>query len=168
MGKIYLFLTPSKTDGRVPSQKGAPTTCNLIYWEFSQQTYVQTLLASLDVVKARKSVLPSPSQQEFAWRTNILRNTSIGCPCKKWIRAASNFIALYTISVNSWNVGKFFRSLILKDCIKVQVKKKKSCCLVFPSSTKRKIRHFHVVVAQRRLKNVQKKPDMCKVVVLLI
>ena len=27
--KIYLFLTPSKTDGRVPSQQGAPTTCNL-------------------------------------------------------------------------------------------------------------------------------------------
>ena len=25
-----MFLTPSKTDGRVPSQQGAPTTCNLI------------------------------------------------------------------------------------------------------------------------------------------
>ena len=31
-GKIYPFiLTPSKTDGRVPSQQGAPTTCNLTY-----------------------------------------------------------------------------------------------------------------------------------------
>ena len=29
LGKIYLFLTPSKTDGRVPSQQGAPATCNL-------------------------------------------------------------------------------------------------------------------------------------------
>ena len=57
MGKIYLFLTPSKTDGRVHVQQGAPTTGNLIYWEFSQQTYVQTLLASLGVVKARKSAL---------------------------------------------------------------------------------------------------------------
>ena len=36
LGKIYLFLTPSKTDGRVPSQQGAPTTCNLTYWEVSQ------------------------------------------------------------------------------------------------------------------------------------
>ena len=56
---MYLFLTPSKTDGRVQSQQGAPTTYNLIYWEFSQQTCVQTLLASLGVlgvVKARKSV----------------------------------------------------------------------------------------------------------------
>ena len=24
LGKMYLFLTPSKTDGRVPSQQGAP------------------------------------------------------------------------------------------------------------------------------------------------
>ena len=30
---IYLFLTPGKTDGRVPSQQGAPTTCNLTYWD---------------------------------------------------------------------------------------------------------------------------------------
>ena len=47
---IYLFFTPGKTDGRVPSQQGAPTTCNLTYWEISQQTYFQTLLASLGVV----------------------------------------------------------------------------------------------------------------------
>ena len=47
LGKIYLFLTPSKTDGRVTSQQGAPITCNLTFWEVSQQTYVQTLLASL-------------------------------------------------------------------------------------------------------------------------
>ena len=45
----YLFLTLSKTDGRVPSQQGAPTTCSLTYWEVSQQTYVQTLLATLGV-----------------------------------------------------------------------------------------------------------------------
>ena len=31
LGKIYLFLTPSKTDGRVPSQQDAPTTCNLSF-----------------------------------------------------------------------------------------------------------------------------------------
>ena len=44
---IYLFLTPSKTDGKVSSQQGAPTTWNLTYWEVSQKTYVQTLLVSL-------------------------------------------------------------------------------------------------------------------------
>jgi len=30
-GKIYLFLAPSKIDGRVPSQQGASTTSNLTY-----------------------------------------------------------------------------------------------------------------------------------------
>ena len=35
-------------------------------------------------------------------------------------------------------------------------KEKESCCLVFPSSTKREIRHFHDVVLQRRQENVQK------------
>ena len=38
LGKMYLFLTPSKTDGRVPNQQGAPTTCMLTHWEVSQQT----------------------------------------------------------------------------------------------------------------------------------
>ena len=33
LGKIFLFHTPSKTDGRVPSQQGAPTTFNLTDWE---------------------------------------------------------------------------------------------------------------------------------------
>ena len=38
LGKICLFLTPSKTIESVPSRNGAPTTCNLTYWEVSQQT----------------------------------------------------------------------------------------------------------------------------------
>ena len=33
---------------------------------------------------------------------------------------------------------------------------KKSCCLVFPSSTKREIRKFHVAVVQPWVRNVQK------------
>ena len=35
-------------------------------------------------------------------------------------------------------------------------KEKESCCLRFPSLTKREIRHFHVVVVQSRQRNVQK------------
>ena len=50
LGKIYLFFTQRKSDGRVPSQQGARTTCNLTFWEVSQQTYVQTLLPSLGAV----------------------------------------------------------------------------------------------------------------------
>ena len=37
-----------------------------------------------------------------------------------------------------------------------QQTEKESFCVVFLSSTKREIRHYHVVVVQRRLKNVQK------------
>ena len=47
LGKMYLFLTPRKTNGRVPSQQGEPTTCNVTYWDVSQQTYVHRVLASL-------------------------------------------------------------------------------------------------------------------------
>ena len=41
------------------------------------------------------------------------------------------------------------------DCIESSGKEKESCCLVFASSTKREISHFHVVVVQRRQINVQ-------------
>ena len=71
----------------------------------------------------------------------------------------SHFLKLYracSISFNSSNVGKFFWSWILKDSIKVQEMKKKSYCLVYSFSTKREIMQFHVVVVQRRLRNVQK------------
>ena len=62
------LFTPSKNGGRVPNQQGAPITCNLAYWEVSQQTYVQTLLASWGVVKGAKfrpSVGLSFSHQHF-------------------------------------------------------------------------------------------------------
>ena len=58
----------------------------------------------------------------------------------------------YYISFNSSNVGNLFWSWILKDCIKGQF----GCRLVFPSSTKREIRYFHVLVVQWRQGNVQK------------
>ena len=35
-------------------------------------------------------------------------------------------------------------------------KEKENCCFVSPSSKKREIRHYHVVVVQRRLRNVNK------------
>ena len=59
--------------------------------------------------------------------------------------AAIKVYDAYFISFNSPNVGNFFWSSTLKDCIKVQEKKEKVVVL-FPSSTKREIRHFHVVV----------------------
>ena len=86
-GKIYLFLTPSKTDGRVPSQQGAPTTCNLTYWEVSQQTYVQTLLATLGVALGAKF---SPSVGQLGGGRFLTNNTNnsnldIKSPQTTWI-----------------------------------------------------------------------------------
>ena len=72
--KIYLFLTPSKTNGRIASQQGAPTTCNLTYCEFSQQTHVQTLLASLGVVIGQTSALQ--------WRG---RRREKAAPLENWV-----------------------------------------------------------------------------------
>ena len=42
-------------------------------------------------------------------------------------------------------------------------KEKESCCLVFPFSTKREIKQFHVVVVRRRQRYVQKACCTCKV-----
>ena len=47
-----------------------------------------------------------------------------------------------------------FLELNSKGLYQSSGKEKESCCLVFPSLTKREIRHFHAVVVQ---KNVQKK-----------
>ena len=47
-------------------------------------------------------------------------------------------------------------------------REKESCCLKFTSPTKHEIRHFHVVVMQQPLRNVQKSVMQCKVIVLPI
>ena len=58
LGKIFLFHPPppppSKTDGRVPSQQGAPTTFNLTDWEVFSRRMSR---ASLGVVIGQNSVL---------------------------------------------------------------------------------------------------------------
>ena len=77
----------------------------------------------------------------------------------------SEFALLQTLSrlfhlvyfVKCWQM---FLELNSKGLYQSSGKEKESCCLVFPSSTKREIRHFHVVVVQRRLRNVQKKGDV--------
>ena len=49
-----------------------------------------------------------------------------------------------------------FLELNSKGLYQSSGKEKESCCLVFTFSTKRDIRHFHVIVSQRQLKNVKK------------
>ena len=54
----------------------------------------------------------------------------------------------YSISLYSSDVGEFFWSWILKDCIRVQEKKKRVVVLCSRPQ-------FHIVVVQRRQRNVQ-------------
>ena len=54
-------------------------------------------------------------------------------------------------------LASFFMELNSKGLHQSSGKEKESCCLLFPSSTKREIRQFHVVVVQRRQRNVQKR-----------
>ena len=76
---------------------------------------------------------------------------------KRHLKSAfANFIALIPSRLNSSNVGKFWGELNSKGLYQSLGKEKESCCLVFPSLTKREIRHFHVVVVQSRQRNVQK------------
>ena len=75
----------------------------------------------------------------------------------------------YFISPNLSDVCKCFLELNSKGLYQSSEKEKESCYLVFLSSTKREIRHFHLVVVRRRQRNVQKSVICtCKVVVLLI
>ena len=94
----------------------------------------------------------SDSYENVPWKVNSR--------CLRLYRA-------YSISFNLSNVDKFFWSWILEDCIEVQEKKKESR-LVFTSSTKREIRHFHVVIVQWRREMYKKAWCTCKIVVLLI
>ena len=75
---------------------------------------------------------------------------------KNWICShCPKLYRAYSISFNSSDVGKCFWSWILKDCIKVQEKKKKVAVLCSRSRTKREIRHFQFVVVQGRQRNLQ-------------
>ena len=69
--------------------------------------------------------------------------------------AALNFLTLILSRLIRQMLVNFFE-VDFKGLNQRSGKENKSCCLVFPSSTKREIRHFHVVVVQRRQRNVQK------------
>ena len=102
--KIICSSLPARLMEEFPASK--LTTCNLTYWEVSKGT-IQILSGKYPIQVTRRSYsrlqipsdtlnylfpsntfLPrtiisstSPSQQKCAWRTDILRNRSIGCPC---------------------------------------------------------------------------------------
>ena len=69
--------------------------------------------------------------------------------------AALNFMTLILSRLIGQILANFF-GVDSKGLYQSSGEEKESCCLVFPSSTKREIRHFHVVVVKRRQRNAQK------------
>ena len=90
-----------------------------------------------------------------ATRTATATATATKTSLKKWTCAASNFIALIPSRLIVWMLANFFEA-DSKGLHQSSAKEKESCCLVFPSSTNREIRHFHVLVVQWRQRNEQK------------
>ena len=56
-------------------------------------------------------------------------------------------------------LATFFGDEFLRTASKLRKRKRKSLSCEFTSSTKREMRHFQVVVVQRRQRNVPKKRD---------
>ena len=56
--KFICSSLPARLVEEIPASKVHLLTCNLTYWEVSQQTSVQILLASLGVVIGQNSALP--------------------------------------------------------------------------------------------------------------
>ena len=118
LGKMYLFLTLSKTNGRVPSQQGAPTTCNVTYWDVSQQTYVQIVLASLECGNRAKL---RPSVQSGGGGGEVGLSTKMGNGC--------GLRAKFTPSVGGRGLGQ-----ITHNSSRHQIPLETLNCL-FPSNT---------------------------------
>ena len=90
---------------------------------------------------------------QFSWQQRRRQ------PRKRHLK--SEFALLQTLShifhlvqfIKCWQI---FLELNSKRLYRSSGKEKESRCLVFTSSTKREIRHFHVVAVQQRQRNVQK------------
>ena len=93
-------------------------------------------------------------------KTKGQRQVSLGPLLGEQNIQAREVYCAYSILFNSWNVGKFSWNWILKDSVSKFRKRIRSCCLEFPSSTKREIRQFHVAVVQRPLRNVTRCCEM--------
>ena len=82
----------------------------------------------------------------------LATTTATKTSLKKRIDAASNFIALisFHLKLLCQVLAIVLKCTNSKGLCQSSGKEKGSCRLVFPSSTKREFRHFHVVVVQRK------------------
>ena len=94
----------------------------------------------------------------ITWTGSLSNNDSDGYENVTWKVKPCCFklYRAYSISFNSSNVGNFFLELNSRRLYQSSGKEKESCRLVFTSSTKREIMHFHVLDVQWRKRNVGK------------
>ena len=105
---------------------------------------------------------PTRAQPDITWRMAIgSLNNNDGEGYKSVVLKVNSrclkLYRVYSISFNSSNVGKLFWRWILKGCTRVQEKKKE--VVVFCSRPQQIVKlgsSVHVVVVQRRQRNVQK------------
>ena len=73
---------------------------------------------------------------------------------RRWRRLRKRHLKSEIVKfVKCWQISLELNS---KGLYQSSGKEKQNCYFLFPSSTKREIRHLHAVVLQRRLRNVQK------------
>ena len=142
-----------------------------VFQNTSTNTTVLILNLCLVSFSVRSKPWPLPGRAfplEINWKASVIFSLrERGRRLRKLHEKNSRCFKLYrafSILFNSANTGEIFSSWILKDCIKVQGKKKENCCLVFTSSTKLETMKFHVVGKEM----YNKAWCTCKVVVLLI
>ena len=121
----------------------------ILFSEFRQGTgaEMRPVVLGSSLGRCRSAIRESSVKQQRRRRRRLRkRHLELNLRCLKFYRA-------YSISSN---VGNFFLEVSSRGLYQSSGKEKGSCFLVFPSSTNREIRHVHVVVVQRRQRNVQK------------
>ena len=96
-------------------------------------------------------VFPSPQKltlpnSNSIWNARTRFNEFIRTPmCFVGKQAIYNFFTIFITLIPSRLLCQMFLALNSKGRYQSLGNEKQSCCLVFPSSTKREFRHFHVV-----------------------
>ena len=114
------------------------------------------------VFKSNLPVHANPTRIQHVSRYTLVRRTPLGTATatktslKKWIRTSSNFYLTYSDSfiVKCWQI---LLELNFKRLYQSSGKEREGRCLVFTCLTQRETGHFHVVVVQRRQRNLQKR-----------
>ena len=138
--KLHLKLTPALC------QRGV-VGLTILFSEFRQGTgaEMRPVVLGSSLGRCRSAIRESSVKQQ---RRRRLR--------KRHLEVNLRFFKLYRAYSILSNIGNFCLELSSRALYQSSGKEKESCCLVFLSSTNREIRHFHVVIVQKRQRNIQK------------